>query len=149
MICSHKEWQILFTWTKNHCRCFPVQLTCLRDACPIFHPVCPHREAVGVQYLMIFHTWSSTESANNQPQRCLQRPQPLHFWDATKVAKIKSGHTPGHPKILVKAKAFLQISGLLGAEVWMVLGLKPIYWHLTLKDLKNANGYTQFYLCAV
>lgn len=29
--------------------------------CPIFHPVCPHREAVGVQYLIMLHISSSSE----------------------------------------------------------------------------------------
>lgn len=75
-------------------------------------------------------------AANNQPHRSLQRPQPLHFWDVTKVTKKKSGHTPGDSEILAKAKAFLQISGLLGSDKWMVPELKSIYQHLTLKDLK-------------
>lgn len=76
-------------------------------------------------------------AANNQPHGSLQRPQPLHFWDVTKVTKTKSEHTPGDSEILAKAKAFLQISGLLGSQKRMGLGLKPIYQHLTLKDLKT------------
>lgn len=54
-----------------------------------------------------------------------------------KVTKIKSGHTAGDSEILVKAKTFLQISGLLGSEVRMMPGLKAIYRQLTLKDLKT------------
>lgn len=29
--------------------------------CPIFHSVRPHREAVGVQYLIMLCTWTSSE----------------------------------------------------------------------------------------
>lgn len=75
--------------------------------------------------------------SHNQPHRCLHRPQALHLWDVTELTKIKSGYTPRDSEIVVKAKAFVQISGLLGSEVWMMPGLKPIYRHLTLKDLKT------------